>query len=294
MGPELPITGGSPGQTVSSGWAGLGPGVYKRRLGALGFSFSRPTSIHEQRRPPRCVRRRRLPKTARDGAPSASGCGGGGSPTRTRGGSGSSIRSSGDSSQIGGAVAATPRSRGRATAGPRCGQAAATPGPRGEREAAALPRQASKRRPRRMSSDSAARGWRFERRHERLEVRAATIMRHILWSGAVRTARVMISIRSCVLDDVLRQLPPPIHVMPFDYCVLSLLHALFTLKSVGFYAWTRSSYISLLHAYCLCAHCKGNSLIYVVRNYHKKSNHLCSYLPDFMSTIKLSLIPAFS
>jgi hypothetical protein len=62
----------------------------------------------------------------------------------------------------------------------------------------------------------------------------------------------------------------------FDYCVLCLPHILFTLKIVRFYAWTRSSYISLLYVYFLHAHWKGNSLIYVVRNYHKKSNHLRS------------------
>jgi hypothetical protein len=47
----------------------------------------------------------------------------------------------------------------------------------------------------------------------------------------------------------------------FEYCVLCLPYVLFTLKTVRFYAWTRSSYISLLHA-----HWKDNSLIYVVRN----------------------------
>jgi hypothetical protein len=52
----------------------------------------------------------------------------------------------------------------------------------------------------------------------------------------------------------------------FDYCVLCLPHVLFTLKTVPFYAWTRSSYISLLHVYFLHAHWKGNSLIYVVCN----------------------------
>jgi hypothetical protein len=46
-----------------------------------------------------------------------------------------------------------------------------------------------------------------------------------------------------------------------DYYVLCLPHVLFTLKTVRFYAWTRSSYISLLHA-----HWKDNSLIYDVRN----------------------------
>jgi hypothetical protein len=60
------------------------------------------------------------------------GCGGGGSPTRTHGGGSSSIQSDGSGSQIGDAVAATPRSKGRTMAGPRCGQEAVTPGPRGE------------------------------------------------------------------------------------------------------------------------------------------------------------------
>jgi hypothetical protein len=55
----------------------------------------------------------------------------------------------------------------------------------------------------------------------------------------------------------------------FDYCVLCLPHVLFKLKTVWFYAYSRSSYISLLHAYFLHANWKGNSLIYAVRNYHK-------------------------
>jgi hypothetical protein len=63
-------------------------------------------------------------------------------------------------------------------------------------------------------------------------------------------------------------------VLSFNYYVLCLSHALFTLKTIQFYAWTRSSYISLLHAYFLHANWKGNFLIYVVRNYHKKSNQI--------------------
>jgi hypothetical protein len=55
--------------------------------------------------------------------------------------------------------------------------------------------------------------------------------------------------------------PPIQRSFLFDYCVLCLPHVLFTLKTVRFYAWTRSSYISLLHT-----HWKGNSLIYVVCN----------------------------
>jgi hypothetical protein len=38
------------------------------------------------------------------------------------------------------------------------------------------------------------------------------------------------------------------------------------LKIVRFYAETRGSYISLLHAYFLHTHWKDNFLIYVVRN----------------------------
>jgi hypothetical protein len=41
--PELPITRGSPGQTVQSGRAEPGPSVYKRRPEVLGFSFSCPS-----------------------------------------------------------------------------------------------------------------------------------------------------------------------------------------------------------------------------------------------------------
>jgi hypothetical protein len=44
--PGLPITKGSPGQTVQSGRAGPHPDVYKTGPGVLGFSFSRPISIH--------------------------------------------------------------------------------------------------------------------------------------------------------------------------------------------------------------------------------------------------------
>jgi hypothetical protein len=36
--------------------------------------------------------------------------------------------------------------------------------------------------------------------------------RDILRSGVVRVARVMPSIYACILDNVLRRLPPPIHV----------------------------------------------------------------------------------
>jgi hypothetical protein len=96
-------------------------------------------------------------------------------------------------------MVAASQSRGRATVGPLCGQAAAALGP----EAAALPRLASKRRPRRASSDGVAQGARFEQRHGRCEVRASTITCDILRSGAGQAGQVMTSICSCVVDDVL-------------------------------------------------------------------------------------------
>jgi hypothetical protein len=147
------------------------------------------------------------------------------------------------------AVAAAPRPRHAVVAVPR--PAAAAPDPEGERrqcpcagkrrrprgpEAAALPRPASKRHPRCASRDGDTRGARFERHHERCEVRAATIAHDILRSGAVRAARMTTYICAYVVDDVLQRLPPPICVCFFDYCVLYLPHVLFTLKTVRFYA----------------------------------------------------------
>jgi hypothetical protein len=108
--PELPITRGSPGQTVQSGRAEPGSHVYIRKSGVLGFSFH--------------VRRWRLPDSTRSGGAPASGCGGRGSPTSTCGGDGSSA-------PVPRSAATAPRSRGRATTVPLCGQAAAFPGPRG-------------------------------------------------------------------------------------------------------------------------------------------------------------------
>jgi hypothetical protein len=170
---------------VSSGRAGSGPSIYKRRHEAIGFSFSRPTPIHE---------RQRLPESARDGGPSVGGCGGCSSPIQRV-----------------------------SNGGPLCGQATAILGPRGRRDAAALTRRASKRRPLRASSDGAARGARFERSHIRHEVRVATVARDILRSGAVRTARVTTSIHSCVLNGILWRLPPLIHVM-YSIIVFSAYH----------------------------------------------------------------------
>jgi hypothetical protein len=174
-------------------------------------------------------------------------------------------------------VAAAPWSRGGATAGPLCGKVAVTPGPLGGQEVTTLQRQSRKRRPRRASSDGVARGARFERHHRRREVHAATVVRDILRSGVVRAARVTTSIRSRVVDDVLQRLPPLIHIVFRFLCFMPTTCTIYA-KNVRFYTWTRSSYISLLHAYILHAHWKSNSLIYAVCNYHK---NICSYLSDF-------------
>jgi hypothetical protein len=52
----------------------------------------------------------------------------------------------------------------------------------------------------------------FERRHGRHKVCAATIGHDILRSNAVRVARVTTYICACIVDDVLRRLPPLIRV----------------------------------------------------------------------------------
>jgi hypothetical protein len=125
------------------------------------------------------------------------------------------------------------------------------------------------------SCDDAARGMRFEWHQGRCEVCTATIARDILWSSVVRAAQVTTSICACIVDDALRRLPPSICVVVRLLCFMPTTCTICT-KNVRFYAWTQSSYISLLHTYFLHAHWKGNSLIYDVRNYNKESNHLCS------------------
>jgi hypothetical protein len=134
--PGLPITRGSPGQTVQFGRAGLGPHIYKRKSGVLGFSFPVPSRFIS------------------DGACDDGGCpiaraavdprpvavvAAAPRPRRAV----AAVPRSGVEAAIPMSAAAAPRSRGRATTVPLCGQAAAFPGP----EAAALPRPASKRRP---------------------------------------------------------------------------------------------------------------------------------------------------
>jgi hypothetical protein len=54
-------------------------------------------------------------------------------------------------------------------------------------------------------------------------VRAATIARDILRSGAVLAARVTTYICACVIDDVLQRLSPPIRVF-FSIIVFYAYH----------------------------------------------------------------------
>jgi hypothetical protein len=114
---------------VPFGRARPGPGVYKRWPGALGFSFSRATPIHERQRPPSRVRRRRLPESAHDGGPPAGGCGGRGSPTQTRSGGDSPIERASDGEAPVWACSADPgalrQTRGGGT--PKAGEQASPP-----------------------------------------------------------------------------------------------------------------------------------------------------------------------
>jgi hypothetical protein len=100
--------------------------------------------------------------------------------TSTCGGGGSSIRSSGSGSQVGGCGS---RSRWRVKAVPLCGQAAASPRPpgggtskAGEQATPVDVRVAMATHDARCSS---------ERRHGRREMRAAMIARDILRSGTI-------------------------------------------------------------------------------------------------------------
>jgi hypothetical protein len=203
----------------------------------------------------------------RDGGPPAGGCG---SLTSTRGGGGSSIHSSGGGSSIRSSGGGSPIQR-ASDSGPLCGQATSSPGPQGG-DTSKASEQAASLDVRVATTTHEARDS-SERRHGRREVRAAMIARDIRRSlGGPsdhlhlclchwRRPPATTSSDSCFL---------------FDYYVLCLPHVLFMLKTVRFYGWTRSSYISLLQAYFLYAYWKVNSLIYDVHNYHKKSNHLCS------------------
>jgi hypothetical protein len=161
------------------------------------------------------VRRRRLPDSARGGGPPAIGCGGRGSPTSTCGGRGSptstcgggdsSIRSRGGGSQVGGGGSSIQRVSDGSALVRASGGVPGTPRRQfqGRRSSDAT---------RCASSDGDIRGARFEQRHGRCEVRAATIAHDILRSSVVRVARLTTYICAYVIDDVLRRLPPSICV----------------------------------------------------------------------------------
>jgi hypothetical protein len=163
------------------------------------------------------VRRRRLPDSARGDGPLAGGCGGRGSLTSTCGGGGSSIQSNGGGSQVGGGGSLIQRA---SDGGALMRSSSGVPGaPRrwqfqGWRASGA---------PRCANSEDDTRGARFEWRYGRREVRAAMIEHDILQSGVVRAARVTTYICACVVDDVLRRLPPPIHVF-FSIIVFYAYH----------------------------------------------------------------------
>jgi hypothetical protein len=105
--------------------------------------------------------------------------------------------------------------------GSLCGQAAASPRLRGGGTSKAG-EQAAPVDVRVATTTHEARGS-SERRHGRCEVRAAMIAHDILRSGAVWVARVTTYICACVIDDVLRPLPPSIRVF-FSIIVFYAYH----------------------------------------------------------------------
>jgi hypothetical protein len=174
----------------------------------------------------------------------------------TRGGGGSSIRSSGGGSQVGGGGSPIQRASDSGAIVRASGGV-----PEAPRRRHFQGRQVSDAR-RRASSDGDAWGAMFERAASRKARDARSDDR--AWHPPIRRSFGGPSddLHLCLCH---RRRPPTTTSFDscflFDYCVLCLPHVLFTLKTVRFYAWTRSLYISLLHA-----HWKGNSFIYVVRN----------------------------
>jgi hypothetical protein len=120
----LPIARGSPGQTVQSDRAGPGPHVYKRKSGVLGSSFNAPSRFISDGAcdDGGCQIARAVvdpqPVAAVAAAPR---------PRRAV----VAVPRSGVEAVVPRSAAAAPRSRGRATIVPLCGQAAAFLGPRG-------------------------------------------------------------------------------------------------------------------------------------------------------------------
>jgi hypothetical protein len=122
--PGLPITRGSPSQTVQSGRAGPGPHVYKRKSGVLGFSFHVPSRFINDGAcdDGGCL----IARAAVDHRPVATVAA---APRPRR--AVAAVPRSRVEAVVPRSTAAAPRSRGRATTVPLCGQATAFPGPRG-------------------------------------------------------------------------------------------------------------------------------------------------------------------
>jgi hypothetical protein len=146
---------------VQSGRAGPGPDVYKTRPGVLGFSFSCPSRFI-----------------------SDDVCDDGGCPTACAAVDPQPVAAAPLPRRVVVAVprsTVAPRSRGQATAGLLCGQAAASPGPRGGNsskvgeQAASLDVRVATAKHEARGSSGVMEGARFERRHGRREVRATMI-----------------------------------------------------------------------------------------------------------------------
>jgi hypothetical protein len=130
--------------------------------------------------------------------------------TSTRGGGGSSIRSSGGGSQVSGGGSPVQRASDSGALVRANGGVPEAPRPRGGGTSKAG-EQTTPVDVRVAMATYEARGS-SERRHERREMHAAMIACDILRSGAVWAARVTTYICICVIDDVLRPLPPSIRI----------------------------------------------------------------------------------
>jgi hypothetical protein len=187
------------------------------------------------------MQRRWLSESVRGSGLPADGCG---SLTSTLGGDGSSIRSSGGGSQVCDGGSPIQRASDSGTLVRASGGIPGAPRRRhfqGRRASGA---------PRRASSDGDAWGTRFERAASWKTRGAHNDDR--AWHPPIRRSLGGPSdnLHLCLCH---RRRPSATtssdSCFLFDYCVLCLPYVLFTLKDVRFYAWTRSSYISLLHTY---------------------------------------------
>jgi hypothetical protein len=148
-------------------------------------------------------------------------------------------------------VAAAPRFRGRATARSLCEQAAASPRLQGG-DTSKAGEQAVPIDVRIATVTHEARGS-SERRHERREMRATMIVRDILRSGAFWVARVTTYICACVIDDVLRPLPPSIRVF-FSIIVFYAYHMYYLRLKLYDFMLEHGVHISVYSMHIFCMH----------------------------------------